>query len=671
MIPSTRIGIIARNVLEEGPQVFFFRLWKHGRLWWLQTIRYWEKLEQRVQAFWSVDRVGQWLELAHSNGLLIGPSQFLAFRAWSADHPDWQQTIMSWAESISCGRFSIFDQAYQFEWDDLPWHTDWRWPHTWLPAYFRTYSHYARDKDVAYDVKFPWELSRFSFLLPLTQAAAITGDLSWRRLIAQVVTDWELKNPTAHSVNWCAMECAMRGITLALVAQMLAADENTEPEHLAPLLRQITLQGEFLFRNIEFTKIRSNHYTANLTGLLVMGMTLKEVYQPAARWVRYAARRICPEIELQYCEDGVNFEKTTSYHRLVTELFLLDLLVLDTLAYPVSQTARDRIYQACEYTRCYTRPDGLASNWGDNDGAWLLVFDRHPLRDHRTLLGLGAAYFGNADFKAAAPQPSAAIPWLLGPKGVKCWKELEPSNDVNSISRLFEFGGMTVSRAGDHYLIADLGEVGTKGRGGHGHNDTFSFELCLCGRPVIVDSGSPTYTGDLAMHDRHRSAGYHNTVRIDEQEMARLLGTWRISDEAKPFDVQFRSTQAADIIEGDHRGYSRLKDPVVHRRVLTFYKATGRLVCNDMLRCNDEHHVEQFLHFSPSIKPTLGDGVLYAPLAADAVVVIRWSHSGCARLEESQVSETFAHTAENYRLVIENNISGNTELGFEISLETI
>ena len=658
-----------RHVLEEGSRVFAYRIWKLGRLLWLQAVRYWTRLDKQVHVFWSTNRIEDWLQTARRNELLIGSSHLEAFRNWSARYSDWTRATKDFAENIRRGLFSIFDKEYQFEWDNLPWHTDWRCSYTWSPAYFRTYCFYTRDKEVGCDVKFPWEISRFSFLFPLAQMVVITGESQWRDLITNVVADWGKKNPVAYSVNWFPMESAMRGITLSLVTQMLAVDTDTQPEHLAPLLHQLTLQGEFLFRNIEFSKFPNNHYTANIVSLLLMGCTLQKIYRPAARWVRYARRRISSEIERQYCEDGVNFEKSISYHRLVTELFMVALLTMDNANYYVSEVARERMRRACDYTRCYTRPDGLAPNWGDNDGARLLGFDSRPLRDHRSLLALASAFFSDRTFKAVAQEPSAAIPWLLGKEGIQRWKEMENCDDNRSIARLFQAGGMVISREGENFLIADFGEIGTGGRGGHGHNDTLSFELCLCGKPLIIDPGSPAYTGDMAALGFYRSTRSHNTVSIDGQEMARLLDTWRISDEAVPTKLQFQPGKEVDIVEGGHKGYTRLADPVMHQRSLIFYKRVGRLVCRDSFRCAGQHRVERFLHFAPGVEVTLHEDTLYAHLTADRMVSVLWTPSGGARVETVQVSENFGHQTASQRLVLEHKIEGTNELSFEITLQ--
>ena len=151
------------------------------------------------------------------------------------------------------------------------------------------------------------------------------------------------------------------------------------------------------------------------------------------------------------------------------------------------------------------------------------------------MLAVAAAWFGDGVLKAAAERMSAAMLWLLGPAGVERWQSLTPqkADDVQH----FPSGGVVVVRQGGNYLFVDIGEVGLKGRGGHGHNDLLSYELTLQGRPIVVDPGCPVYTGDLALRDRFRGTACHNGTRIDGEEIAPLKGPWTISNAALPRDA--------------------------------------------------------------------------------------------------------------------------------------
>ena len=52
----------------------------------------------------------------------------------------------------------------------------------------------------------------------------------------------------------------------------------------------------------------------------LLGLALEGAYPGAEKWRRYAAGVIPREVELQFLADGVDFEKSLAYHRLVAEL---------------------------------------------------------------------------------------------------------------------------------------------------------------------------------------------------------------------------------------------------------------------------------------------------------------------------------------------------------------
>jgi hypothetical protein len=225
---------------------------------------------------------------------------------------------------------------------------------------------------------------------------------------------------------------------------------------------------------------------------------------------------------------------------------------------------------------------------------------------------------------------------------------------------------MFVARHAGHHLIADFGEVGNKGRGGHGHNDTFSFVLSLSGRAVIVDPGSPVYTGDLVNYERFRSTSFHNTLAVDGEEMARLLDVFRVSDEAKPHTVTFESGDEFDVVSGSHDGYRRLSDPVRHSRRLSFWKRRGRLVCYDALACKGGHRVRRFLHVAPGLEARLEGTTLVLAADSRSVATILWTPGTHARLDGGLFSRSYGHSEPACVLVLEDEIHGPTQLSFEI-----
>jgi hypothetical protein len=403
-------------------------------------------------------------------------------------------------------------------------------------------------------------------------------------------------SPLAYSINWTSpLEVAIRGVNLAACAALFA--EASEAD-LRLLVETLALHGAFLSRNIEYTDIRGNHYTGNLLGLLTMGFLLEELVPEARRWREYAETRIPTEVMLQFHRDGVNFEKSVPYHRFVTEMFLLSAVLLHRAGRPLSSAVTDRLHRAVRFTSVYTRPDGRAPVVGDNDNARALPLSSDSVEDHRHLLALAAIAIGDASpLEATHPGWTEAF-WLSNDTPVTTGGAL-------LAGAAFADGGFYIAREGNHFLFVDAGEVGLQTGGCHGHHDMLSFELALNGVPLVVDPGSPAYTGNVALKNRFRRTAAHNTALVDGTEQGSFDPTrlWHLGAEARPRDVRYAPLECKTVIEAAHVGYERLSQPVIHRR--SFELVTdGSFAGTDSFTGEGEHELEIFFHFDAAVRVT-------------------------------------------------------------------
>jgi uncharacterized heparinase superfamily protein len=148
-------------------------------------------------------------------------------------------------------------------------------------------------------------------------------------------------------------------------------------------------------------------------------------------------------------------------------------------------------------------------------------------------------------------------------------------------------------------MLVDAGEIGMRGIGGHGHNDVLSFDLWAAGAPLLVDSGTFTYTADPLARQALRSTAAHNALRVDGQETSRLGGDrwlWLIENDAHPRDVTWLSDGEHDVFSASHDGYRRLAEPVTHTRRIVFDKSRRHWRIDDSLTGTGAHLVELFFH---------------------------------------------------------------------------
>jgi hypothetical protein len=601
-----------------------------------------------------------WLAALRSGPGIVHPHGPDAFREWAPAHPAWAAGLEERVRGIASGRFEVFDQPAVLPPHQLPWSEDWRCGRRWAPRYFKAYDFYEENKDTPCDVKWPWELSRMAWLLPLVEAAVL-ADTSASQVALRLLHDWESANPVARSVNWMPMEASIRGIVITVSAGMLASEPATTPAMIQPWLRLGLTHGTFVARTVEWTDVNNNHYIANLAALALLGRALAPVHHPAVAWYQFGESRLWREILTQYYEDGVNHEMATGYHRLVTEMCLLSAMSADRAGAPPPDAVWDRLKEAVRYSAACTRPDGWAPAVGDNDSSRVITFDRRHTRDHGELITVGAGVFGLA--LPGRADDCAAVPWLLGVPSV------EPGFPEATPLRPFPASGIVIVRQGGNYLYADLGGVGLRGRGGHGHNDALGFELALGGGPVFVDPGTPCYTGDLKRHRLARTTASHNVVRVDGQEQAPLVGPWRIGNDAAVRDVRTGVEGDEMVISAEHAGYARLPDPVVLRRTWRFDVRRGRLVLQDQISSRGAHRVERFFHVAPGTRIAMEDGGATLVLPTGVVVRCRWRPDAGARLTPGWVSDSYGSERPAEVLVLDTSVEGPTEVSVVVEVE--
>lgn len=633
-------------------------------------LKLWKWYEKAAQRRWTKDAVLRLVTRQKSApGRLITEDGIGAVRSLLEAHPELRSQLAECRDRVMQRKIQVYESIVDLpEWEEVSWHKDWRFGHGWPNAFYRQYNFYEFDKPVPYDVHFPWELSRLNFLMIPTLLAVLERDEEWPRTLDRILTSWQNGNPFANSVNWYPMECAMRSVNLVILLSLLAHLRPHDTRSLQKLTVLCELHGRFLYRTVEYSDVRGNHFAAEIVALLLLGLALRDDVPEATRWVKYARRYVEKEVLAQYYGDGVNFEKSTAYHRLVTQLFLIAFIALNRSGVEVGAAAKQRLHQACRYTRAYTRPDGMAPIWGDSDDAHATWFDRRHHRDHRILTDLAAAYF-NDESLAMPGARSIDVPLFFGTAGSHQHEDRSTFNTTCDPVQYFRDGGMVCATIGDHHFVADVGEVGLDGRGGHGHLDAISFELTLSGIPLIVDPGSYLYTGDPDARNRFRSTRAHNVAMVDGEEMASIFPRqlWRLGTEADPYDVSWRKSKDGFFLSARHDGYARLPNPVQYHREFEFSAADTRLTVSDGLQATGQHVVERFLHFEPSLELTLAEQRLLITAAADRQFLVTWEDDTQATLIDDWVSSSYGERTKSRTLVLRNSIHGKSLLAFAIA----
>ncbi len=450
------------------------------------------------------------------------------------------------------------------------------------------------------DPKYPWVLGRLDSLVALAQGSWVEEDEAARARFARgfvlQTLDFLQANPPGLGVHWaCPMEVALRAANMAQALVMFAeAPEVRRPEFLVPVLSALAEHTAWVEAHLEDRgAVPNNHLVSNLVGLLVVGLLFPEL-PGAPRQVALAVKGLRAQMEAQVHAEGTSFEGSTAYHRLAVELFTLAHVV--GLGAGVSLGARyaERLRRMYGVARAWCSEQGLAPQVGDNDSGRVFPLRERAEQEHGYLAPLGAALFSEASLAEGEFPDEAA--WLLGRPGLERFQALMSAPPPASVS--LPAGGFHVLRGSGAVLTVSAGLQGQRGVGGHSHHDKLSFELHLGGVPVIVDSGTGTYTRDAALRNAFRGTAAHNTLQVDGVEQGPLLPTrlFALPENARARVEVFQPGVELDRLSVRHDGYRVLPAPVGIERTFYLDKRERALAVTDRLVGTGWHEVVGRLH---------------------------------------------------------------------------
>ena len=512
----------------------------------------------------------------------------------------------------------------------IPWHTDFKTGHSWpLKYYLDLIPIELEEKKLKYDVKIPYELSRFQHLPTLGKVYWFSGEEKYTREFVEEISDWMEKNPYPYGVNWtCSMDIAIRLVNWIWGFYFFKDSPEISDQFLLNFLSSLLRHGKHIEENLERTSraaelvnsvlvhgrlnldtlrsawrgVNTNHYLSDIVGLVYLGIVLPEL-EDAKRWRDFGIKDLINEMGKQVFPDGVDYEGSISYHRLVTELFLSATLLClkNNVSFPTWYM--ERLERMFEFVMYYTKPDGTAPQIGDNDDGRLHILSNYGnwnRLDHRYLLSIGAVLFNRPDFKDAAGEFHEEAFWLVGEGGLKKFKEL-PDQKVPFKSKAFVEGGFYIMRRDSLYMIVDCITHNRRASSGHKHNSLLSFDLFAYDKTFIVDPGAYIYTADSEMRNLFRSTKYHNTVVVGGEEQNRIDKNelFKLEPDASVRVNKWESTPEYDVLIAEHNGYGRLKSPVIHQREIFFNKTEGFWIVKDILNGEGDHEYDLYLHFAP------------------------------------------------------------------------
>lgn len=376
------------------------------------------------------------------------------------------------------------------QFDQMPWHEDFRLREQNQEAHY-TFNPHQFYQDVVVqtgtgpefvkDIKVPWELSRCYHFSVLGQAYQATCDKKYVDAFVGQTESWMQENPFMLGVNWvCPMEVGIRAINWVCAFYYFKDAPQVSDVFWEQFVCILYDHFVYLENNWEVYDSRtSNHYLSDLVGYFSLCCFFIDL-QGVQEKQLWCAQEIMREWDKQVFAEGTDYEGSTAYHGLVTELFFVFTQFCKKTDLLLSENMSHLLSSMIEFMAWVT-PQSAAQivTVGDNDSGRVLY---HGL-----------------------------------PKSL-----VQAASELQLGTRQFSEFGVSVIKTKNYHVTLRHHVYNKRQPSGHFHNDAGSITLAVNGVPVFVDPGSYVYTPSAMWRNYFRSVAVHNTFYIEGKEPVSL-----------------------------------------------------------------------------------------------------------------------------------------------------
>lgn len=448
------------------------------------------------------------------------------------------------------------------------------------------------------DHKLVWELNRNQHLVTLAKAWLMTGNSAYVTELLNQWYSWRKANPYPLGVNWASsLEVAFRSLSWLWVQHLVAGCPELPDGFERDLLQSFQLHGWYIERYLSTYFSPNTHLLGEATALFFLG-TLCPQISAAKRWQNRGWSILLQESKRQVLEDGVYFEQALYYHVYALDFFLHARVLAERNGLAIPEEF-DEILKKMLNVIHRLSESGPIESFGDDDGGRVFNPRRNRAEHLTDPLALGTVLYGHNEYPAATVTEESI--WLFGEEAVRSFTKACSTCVVSS--RAFESAGIYLINDESpckQQMRIDAGPQGT-GNSGHGHADALSISFSLAGRRVLVDPGTYCYVSAENDRDRFRGTSAHNTLAVDHVDQGISEGPFIWTSIPQVAAETWLDGRTFDYFVGSHNGYSRLSQPVIHRRYV-FHAKGGLWIVRDVAEGHGAHFLQCAWHFAPGIE---------------------------------------------------------------------
>lgn len=582
----------------------------------------------------------------------------------------WKNELCRQADLLMDDKLSFFDLEEQFLGDPIDWHRDHasgkRGPIK--PSVLTDY----RDFETFGDCKLVWEPNRHHQLVVLARAYRVTGRTDYARDAVRMMVDWIDANPVGYGMNWKSpLELGIRLINWVWTLDLIRDARVIREEDWARILRTIYLMTWDIQRKYSRGSSANNHLIGEAAGVFI-ATSYFSTFPNATQWRKTSKAILEQEILAQTYSDGCTREHAFGYQLFVIQFLTLSLVSTRSFGDTFTHDFSERLHQMYRFIADISHDTGQHPNMGDADDGYVLNLGDLP-NGARELISVGAELFEDDSLRLS--ETSETVYWLFG--------NSEPTEATGSEARsstAYPVSGYFILRNGQQKplphmsIVFDCADLGYGNIAAHGHADCLSFTLSVNGHPFLVDSGTYDYFSFPQWRQYFRSTRAHNTVTVDGECQSESLGPFMWGKRAIATLNEWSDSSTSAIVAGEHNGYSRLSDPIVHKRRLVLDKIGGELKIQDKICALESHRICRHFHLAPNCKITqVSDrAVTISRSGIDLLITV---DSGALQIDYAShgkksgwISSGYHSKDASHVLTVTDQIDGATELVATISV---
>ncbi|WP_157605065.1 alginate lyase family protein [Schlesneria paludicola] len=468
------------------------------------------------------------------------------------------------------------------------WHVD---PFT--ESSFPDDRHWSQIADFgAGDIKLVWETNRFGFVFPLVRSYWRTGDEQYAEMFWQLVESWRAANPPESGANWkCGQEISLRVMAWCFGLYGFTGSHASTPARIAMLIQMLAVSGQRIEANIGYAlSQKNNHGLSEATGLWTIGGLFPEL-KHASRWATLGRRLLERQAFDLIYPDGAFSQHSMNYHRVMLHDYLWSIQLGNVLGQPFSQTLGERIAAAGDFVyQVQDHITGRVPCYGQDDGALILPLSNCDYRDFRPVVQ-AAHYLTTGERRFEQGPWDEDLLWLFeaNPTGNLTEDQPETTPIDRSISDTAPSvrhdlnaadGGYWTLRSRDGFAMTRAGNF----RHRPAQADLLHVDIWWRGENIAIDPGTFSYNSPPPWDNRLAHTAFHNTVTVDGLDQMERAGRFLWLPWARATSFGRHAVKQGDVAcwNGEHNGYRRLPDPIIHRRGLLRLGADHWLVIDSL-----------------------------------------------------------------------------------------